>query len=456
MKKNLLTLTILLNAFFGQAQTKAIYKIITKDIDYFWEAFDSLAQAKTTLDSVSVIDRLYFGRATDGLTAFRVVRPITALKHVETIRQYPKFWRSLRPVMYRHLKDAAAQTAIVFKKYQTSIPNFRKTGVAFVVGCMNTGGTTNADWIFIGTEIAASDTTVDRSELQGWYKEVIGNGSGDMTPMIAHEAIHTQQISTLDTVGLKTSLEGSVIDEGVADFIPYLLLKNTINAHVYKYGYAHECELWQGIQADFVKQDYTPWLYGGNDTKGKPADLGYFIGFRIAEAFYNKHKNKREALDILLKSKDYKAIIQQSGYNGTCMIQKAMTFQEAEKQGKSYPYLDSLYKSAVHSDTSQAVFKTPEEQQILQKAYGDFLKALGTFLKTNNFKWEKLTKCFNRIYINSDGTVDYFLYKFSKDQITEEKEHEFERLLNIFLKDHKFPASAKEKFAQCSPVKYSD
>jgi hypothetical protein len=136
--------------------------------------------------------------------------------------------------------------------------------------------------------------------------------------------------------------------------------------------------------------------------------------------------------------------------------QKVMHFQEAEKQGKSYQSLDSLYKSAIHSDTSQAVFKSPEEQQILQKAYGDFLQDLGKFLKTNNFKWEKLTKCFNRIYINSDGTVDYFLYKFSKDQITEEKEKEFERLLNIFLKDHKFPASAKEKFAQCSPVKYND
>jgi hypothetical protein len=136
--------------------------------------------------------------------------------------------------------------------------------------------------------------------------------------------------------------------------------------------------------------------------------------------------------------------------------QKVMHFQEAEKQGKSYQSLDSLYKSAVHSDTSQAVFKTPEEQQILQKAYSTFLQELGKHLKENNFKWEKLTKCFNRIYINSDGTVDYFLYKFSKDQITEEKEKEFERLLNIFLKDHKFPASAKEKFAQCSPVKYSD
>jgi hypothetical protein len=135
---------------------------------------------------------------------------------------------------------------------------------------------------------------------------------------------------------------------------------------------------------------------------------------------------------------------------------KTFTFQEAEMQGHSYQSLDSLYKSALHADSTKAVFQTPEEQTNFQKAYVDFIQSLGGFLKSNGFKWEKITRCFNRIYINTDGTVEYFLYKFSKDQITEEKEKEFERLLNTFLKDHKFPATSKEKFAQCSPVKYSD
>jgi hypothetical protein len=168
--------------------------------------------------------------------------------------------------------------------------------------------------------------------------------------------------------------------------------------------------------------------------------------------FVVNRNNWQDGLDNALN------IDEENNGNLTFLIdgQKVMTFQEAEKQGKSYQHLDSLYKSAIHSDTSQAVFKSPAEQQILQKAYVGFLKELGGFLKANNFKWEKLTRCFNRIYINSDGTVDYFLYKFSKDQITEEKEREFERLLTIFLKDHKFSASAKVKFAQCSPVKYND
>lgn len=135
---------------------------------------------------------------------------------------------------------------------------------------------------------------------------------------------------------------------------------------------------------------------------------------------------------------------------------KAMTFQEAEMQGISIPHLDSLYKSAVHTDVKLAVFKTAEEQTNLQKAYVEFLQSLGSFLKAQQFKWEKQTRCYNRIYLSSTGAVDFFLYNFSKDQISPEKELEFGRLLNLFVKDHKFSLTAKERFAQCSPVKYSD
>ncbi len=135
---------------------------------------------------------------------------------------------------------------------------------------------------------------------------------------------------------------------------------------------------------------------------------------------------------------------------------KALTFQKAEEQGISYKHLDSLYKSAVHSDTTLAVFQTSEEQEHLQKAYNDFILQLATFLNKNNFKWGNQTRCFNRIYFNSDGTVDYFLYNFQKDAITMQKEKEFDLLLNIFIRDHKFPLTANEKFAQCSPIKYSD
>ena len=135
---------------------------------------------------------------------------------------------------------------------------------------------------------------------------------------------------------------------------------------------------------------------------------------------------------------------------------KALTFQEAEKQGMPFQQLDSTYKSAVHADINLAVFKSPEEQAKLQQAYAQLLQDLGTFLRKNNFVWEKQTRGMNRIYLSPDGRINYFLYNFPAGQLRPEKEKEFSRLLNLFIQDYTFNLTANEKFAQCSPVKYSD
>jgi len=134
-----------------------------------------------------------------------------------------------------------------------------------------------------------------------------------------------------------------------------------------------------------------------------------------------------------------------------------LTFQEAIKQGILVKNLDSLYLSAVNSDTNLAVFKTESEQDSVYGGYKKMLQDLGNFLSTNNFYWDKPTRCYNRIYFSSNGTIDYFLFNFvgnTEDKPTNEKEIEFQRLLNIFISDYQFLLKADVKFAQCSPVTY--
>ena len=137
-----------------------------------------------------------------------------------------------------------------------------------------------------------------------------------------------------------------------------------------------------------------------------------------------------------------------------------ITIPDAKAQGITIERLDSVYTSAVHSDTTLAVFRTDPEQERLLNAYQTLLQDFGAFLSTNNFKWNYPTKCWNRIYFNNDGTIDYFLYNFTtknvkpEEQLSEEKQKEFNRLLNLFIQDYKFGVKAKVKFAQCSPTTY--
>lgn len=136
--------------------------------------------------------------------------------------------------------------------------------------------------------------------------------------------------------------------------------------------------------------------------------------------------------------------------------QKAMTFQQANDGGISTDTLDTLYRPALDGgpDSARAVFYGRHDE--FRQEYFALLKSLARYLKTNNFQWGKTTRCFNRIYFNERGSIDYFLFNFKPGEITGQKQQRFATLLNQFLTDYRFTLPAPAKFSQCSPVVYSD
>lgn len=132
--------------------------------------------------------------------------------------------------------------------------------------------------------------------------------------------------------------------------------------------------------------------------------------------------------------------------------QLATSFQNAVDRGISVDSLDKTYMSALHSDTTLAAFNG-REQEFMQ-GYTSLLKDLGKFLKANDFNWEKSTRCFNRIYIDKTGKIDYFLFHFKEGELSSDRQVHFAKLLTEFTKAYKFPLTNTVPFAQCSPVQY--
>ncbi len=135
--------------------------------------------------------------------------------------------------------------------------------------------------------------------------------------------------------------------------------------------------------------------------------------------------------------------------------QNCTSFQEAKEQGITMEKLDSTYTNAIHSDsTVYAIFRGQEDE--FYNAYIEVLKELASYLKKNEYLWEKPTWCFHKIYFSKEGKIDYWLYNFRKGEITETKLKEFKILLNEFQKDFKFGLPAKDKFSQCGSATYKD
>ncbi len=134
--------------------------------------------------------------------------------------------------------------------------------------------------------------------------------------------------------------------------------------------------------------------------------------------------------------------------------QVAISYRAAATKGIRVSHLDSVYRSAIHADTTKAVFAGYEDEVV--QAYGKLLQALGSYLKANQFLWSKPTKGFNRIYFRADGTIDYYVYQFRAGEIEAVREAEFQRLLTEFVKSHKIDLRGRMPFAQCSPVTYHD
>jgi uncharacterized protein YjaZ len=134
--------------------------------------------------------------------------------------------------------------------------------------------------------------------------------------IVAHEHVHILQGRAGGIFGRpnKNLLELSLI-EGSADFIGELVSGGNINARIRGYALPREAQLWSEFRADMRGTDVSRWLYNqGASTGDRPGDLGYFVGYRIAESYYNRTADKRAAVRAIIEISDAEQFLTQSGY----------------------------------------------------------------------------------------------------------------------------------------------
>lgn len=172
-----------------------------------------------------------------------------------------------------------------------------------VFGAGNSGGTAAPDGLVMGLEVLC-----DGQDDAG-FRQVLEE-------FVAHEVTHSYQGQLRDG-SEGQGLLSMVLTEGFADFVMELSLgrPSLTDAERAAYGRAHEPQLWAELKADVDAGMMDPgdWLYGPG-RGGRVNDLGYWIGKRICEAYYERADDKTAALQAMLKLDDPAAILAASGY----------------------------------------------------------------------------------------------------------------------------------------------
>jgi Predicted Zn-dependent protease len=282
-------------------------QIITGDIDNFWKVFDKMDKPKAD----SIIMKEYILKGSQGLRTFfenRMNSRPTAI--LDMMRKKKKYLQDIRPVSLSLYKYRSGLTAAA-KKLKELYPPAIFPPTYFTIGIFSAFGTSDGGaGQLIGAEFLCDTNHINTTELNGWERSVITDSSR-VSGIVIHELMHIQQKYS----SIKTLLD-KALNEGAADFVSQLVLNNNLNSRIHEYGNAHEAELWQRFSKEMDKDDVSYWLYNGFDANRKvPADLGYYMGYKICERYYDNAVNKKQAIKDILEIKNFKAFLESSKYS---------------------------------------------------------------------------------------------------------------------------------------------
>ena len=311
--RSALTLWLLLVlATSGAAQRRSAdpdsVRIVTSDIDNFWRAYDRLARHSTHEDSVRALAEQYFKPASPGLSEFIRLRIGNPDSLVGALGTLPRYYAAIRPNTLRiHQMTPIIRDGL--HRFQALYPEAAFPDVYFLIGRFSSMGTLSDSGLYIGAEMVSTDSSTPTDELPGWARGVTLRS--EVIPcIVVHELVHYQQ----DNARSRTLL-ASVLNEGVADFLGDLAVGcQATGSVVYGYGDQHERQLWLEFQQAKHGTDYSRWLHNGLTSTDRPANLGYWMGYQIAKAYYDRATDKRQAVYELLHIRDYDALLEASGY----------------------------------------------------------------------------------------------------------------------------------------------
>jgi len=281
--------------------------ISTSDVSNFWHAYD-LSVTRPAAEWQDIFRREYFNKRSPGLEDYFVTKIRSEADFVQVLQRLPKFYAGIRDGSLG-LAGNLPEIKRSFRRLKTLYPQAIFPDIYFLVGELTSGGTSTSTGLLLGSEMISVGPRTSLDELGPWERSAVGPSSS-VSGVVAHEIIHFEQLTSGDN-----RLLAAALAEGAADFMGAMISGKLLNDALRTYGDSHEAELWRSFSQEMNGTNLSHWLYQGDQhPPGVPADLGYYVGRKICEAYYNRAKDKKRAIRDLVEMRDATKMLQGSGY----------------------------------------------------------------------------------------------------------------------------------------------
>jgi hypothetical protein len=269
--------------------------IETSDVDRFYEIYDA-AGGRPTADT---LQREYLDPGSDGLHQLARMRNVTGQSIAEAIAKRPEIYAEARDCV-DVLPRVRKRLEVSIRKLRNLYPETRLPPITVAVGRgkpVGIGGRETG--VQIGAEALCATDWIN-PDIEDRFVRVI-----------MHEYAHVQQAVAFSESADATVLSAS-LEEGAAEFLTELTTGAVSYSYMGGLVAGREKEIETAFAADANMSKLSDWLY--NSTPEMPADLGYWVGYRIVKSYYRNAADKREAIRDILEMRNPGEFLAKSGW----------------------------------------------------------------------------------------------------------------------------------------------